>query len=83
MGYIKPKATVLEEAIGKTKSEDSHSPRLLTVAEACSILRISRQLLYQLIRGNELKSLKVRKRRLFREPDLHTFIEQHLIEAET
>lgn len=76
MATIQPQAAVLREAL-----ERKHRPRekatLLTVGETLAMLRISRHLLYGYIQRNELPSVKLGKRRLFREADLSAFIERH------
>jgi excisionase family DNA binding protein len=81
MGYLKPQAAVLREALERRESKAPAAKALLTVDEATAMLRISKWTLYRFIQRNELKSVKFGKRRLFREPDLLAFIEQH--QAET
>jgi len=39
-------------------------PALLTVAEACDSLRVSKWTLYQLIRSRQLETVRIRRRRL-------------------
>jgi excisionase family DNA binding protein len=50
-----------------TAEADGHntgSPQLLTVAEACAELRISKWSLYQLIRSRQLVTIKIGSRRV-------------------
>lgn len=49
-------------------------PKLLTVSEAAAELRVSRWMIYQLIRSQELKSLTIATRRLIAADDLESFI---------
>lgn len=49
---------------------------LLTVEEAAKKLRVSRWMIYQLLRSNELKSLTIASRRLITSDDLIEFIKQ-------
>lgn len=49
---------------------------LLTVAEACTELRISRWTLYQLIRSGQLVSIKLRSRRVIPRSAIHDLVEQ-------
>ena len=48
---------------------------LLTVNEAAGYLRISRPMLYRVLRGKRLRRLKIRGRTLFDKKDLDRFIE--------
>jgi excisionase family DNA binding protein len=82
MGHLKPRATVLREALEKKRqAEVPIAKALLTVDEAVAMLRISKWTLYKYIQRNELPSIKFGKRRFFREPDLLAFIERHQAEA--
>lgn len=81
MGYLKPRATALQQALEEPDLPATHTKALLTVGEAISVLRISKWTLYGYIQRNELPSVKLGKRRLFRESDLLAFIEQHKVEA--
>jgi len=49
-------------------------PTLYTVTEAAEQLRVSRWMIYQLIRSNELKTLTIASRRLVAADDLMDFI---------
>lgn len=47
------------------KTNDTKTrPAVLTVAEACESLRVSRWTLYQLIRSRQLETIRIRRRRL-------------------
>ncbi|MEV6241021.1 helix-turn-helix domain-containing protein [Lentzea sp. NPDC051838] len=49
----------------RTIDRETLSPALLTVLEACQVLRISRWTLYGLIRSRELETIKIgRSRRI-------------------
>lgn len=52
-------------------------PTLYTVEEAAKQLRVSRWMIYRLLRSNELKSLTIASRRLIAADDLSDFIKQH------
>jgi excisionase family DNA binding protein len=49
--------------------------KLHTVKEACETLKVSRAKLYLLIKGEELKSVKIGKKTLFKESELQRFID--------
>lgn len=57
--------------------EQISSPTLFTVEEAAEQLRVSRWMIYRLMRSNELKSLTIASRRLIASDDLLDFIKQH------
>lgn len=48
--------------------------RLLTITEACDVLRISRWHIYQLINSRRLKTIRIDRRRLVATDDLDAFI---------
>lgn len=50
------------------------STKLLTVAEAAGYLRISKWMLYNLIRSRRLRSIKIGDRRLIPVAALHDFL---------
>lgn len=52
-------------------------PTLYTVDEAAEELRVSKWMIYRLLRSNELKSLTIASRRLITSDDLMDFIKQH------
>jgi excisionase family DNA binding protein len=54
---------------------------LLTVAEACGQLRISRWSLYRLIQARRLESIQIGRRRLVPEPAIQRLIEELRAEA--
>jgi excisionase family DNA binding protein len=51
-------------------------PTLYTVDEAAGVLRVSKWMIYRLMRSNELKSLTIASRRLIASDDLLDFIKQ-------
>lgn len=59
-----------------TDIETNHTSqqRLLTVTEACDVLRISRWHIYQLINSRRLKTVRIDRRRLVAPDDLDAFI---------
>jgi excisionase family DNA binding protein len=54
---------------------------LLTVAEACAELRISKWTLYQFIRTRQLASIKLGRRRVIPRTAITTLLEKLTIEA--
>jgi len=73
---IKPRATVLRDAVERS-GEAKHFPSaMLTVAEACQHLRISKWTLYRLIQGGKLPTIKIGSRRLISTRSIHQFIER-------
>lgn len=61
---IKPRASVLREAVERSNDVERQPCVMLTVAEACEHLRISKWMLYRLIRDGELPTVKIGSRRL-------------------
>ena len=57
--------------------EHASSSTLFTIEEAAKQLRVSKWMIYRLLRSNELKSLKFGKRRLIDSDDLIVVIEQN------
>lgn len=55
-------------------SNHTSQQRLLTVTEACDVLRISRWHIYQLINSRRLKTVRIDRRRLIAPDDLDAFI---------
>jgi excisionase family DNA binding protein len=49
---------------GATVDRRADDPALLTVPEACRYLRVSRWMLYRLIQTNDLRTIKIGRRRL-------------------
>jgi excisionase family DNA binding protein len=82
MEDIRPRSAVLRQALEKTESQKQPQPAMLTVAEACAYLRISKWSLYQLIRQDKLKSVKIGRRRLVPLSSIEHFIKQLQAEAE-
>jgi len=65
-------------------ANEQNYPKLLTIPEATSQLRISRWTIYQLIRSGELKTITIASRRFVATDDLASFISQRKeIENET
>lgn len=54
---------------------------LLTVAEACAELRVSKWTLYQYIHSRQLASIKLRSRRLIPRSAIRALVEKLTIEA--
>ncbi|SBW24542.1 hypothetical protein FDG2_4203 [Candidatus Protofrankia californiensis] len=54
---------------------------LLTVAEACAELRVSKWTLYQYIHSRQLASVKLRSRRLIPRSAIRALVEKLTIEA--
>lgn len=57
-----------------TKMEEKPLLKLLTVSEAAQELRVSRWMIYELIRTKQLKTLTIATRRLIATDDLESFI---------
>jgi excisionase family DNA binding protein len=58
-------------------------PALLTVAEACDSLRVSKWTLYQLIRSRQLETVRIRRRRLIPLTAIHDLVKRLSDEAIT
>jgi excisionase family DNA binding protein len=71
-----PRASVLREAMERSKKPDQPMAEILTVAEACSYLRISKWVLYRMIHTKQLRSVKIGRRRLIPMRSIREFIEQ-------
>ena len=52
-------------------------PEILTVKEACQILKISKTTLYRIVREKELKAIKVRKSIRIKKEDLISYIDNY------
>jgi excisionase family DNA binding protein len=59
----------------RTNDNDA-TPILLTVTEACVVLRVSRWSLYQLIRSRKLTTVQIGRRRLIPRDSLQALIER-------
>jgi excisionase family DNA binding protein len=66
-----------ERFLNMNNSEQASSLTLFTVEEAAKQLRVSRWMIYRLMRSNQLKSLTIASRRLIASDDLMDFIKQH------
>jgi excisionase family DNA binding protein len=75
MGSIAPKSNALKQALACKKKEVG-KPVLLTIAETCDCLRISRTSMYRLINERKLASVSILKRRLIPLDAVETFIAQ-------
>jgi excisionase family DNA binding protein len=62
----------------KSTDQDDLVGPLLSVAEACKALNVSRQLIYRLIADGQLPVVKIGDRTLFRPRDVAMFVEQNL-----
>lgn len=58
------------------KLQPQSSPTLITIPEAANQLRISKWMIYQLIRSNELKTMTIGRRRFTTTDDLNDFINE-------
>ena len=76
---LQPRSKVLREALDKAR-ENEPAQAMLTVAEACAHLRISKWTLYRQIQNGKLKSVKIGSRRLIPMRSIVKFIDQ--LEAE-
>lgn len=81
MGDIMPRATALRQALEGSKQAEPSAADMLTVAESCTYLRISKWTLYRLIQGKQLKSVKIGRRRLVPMRAILEFVKN--LEAET
>jgi excisionase family DNA binding protein len=75
MEELQPRSKVLREALDKGK-ENEPAQAMLTVAEACAHLRISKWTLYRLMQSGKLTSVKIGSRRLIPVGAITKFIEQ-------
>jgi len=57
--------------------EQTNNTALFTVDEAAERLRVSRWMIYRMMRSNELKSVTIASRRLVASDDLIEFINKH------
>lgn len=81
MNTVAPRARMLRQVLGKTNIEEQRSLALLTIGEACEILRTSKWTIYRLLHEGRLKSVKLGSRRLIPAASLSHLVEQ-LSEAE-
>jgi excisionase family DNA binding protein len=54
---------------------------LLTVAQCCDVLQVSRQTLYRLINSGELEPVRVGRHPRFIQADIRDFVERHREES--
>ncbi len=73
---LKPRSNVLREALERGKHDDKPLASMLSVAEACKCLGISKWSLYKLIRSGELSSVKIGSRRLIAVRAIHKLIDK-------
>lgn len=76
MEHVMPRAAAFREAIDGAKTAELHKSHMLSVAEACQYLRVSKWTLYRLIQGKQLKTIKIGSRRLIPMQSLQDFIHQ-------
>lgn len=62
--------------LATSQPESGATPLLLTVSEACIVLRVSRWSLYQLIRSGRLRTITIGSRRLVPMSAVQALIDQ-------
>lgn len=62
-------------ALAAPASDRDRSPVVLTIAEACATLRISKWSLYQLIRSGRLTTIKIGSRRVVPVAAIHRLVD--------
>jgi excisionase family DNA binding protein len=72
---LRPRSNVLREALARAK-EGEPAQAMLTVAEACKHLRISKTKLYELIQTRKVVGVKIGKRRLITMRSIAKYIDQ-------
>lgn len=80
---IMPRAVSLQQAMKGSDKAKSTATIMLSVAEACAYLRISKWTLYRQIQCKQLKSVKIGSRRLIPMHSFLRFIEYLETEAGT
>jgi excisionase family DNA binding protein len=73
---MKPRSAVLREALEKARHDGKQLTTLLSVPEACKQLSISRWTLYKEKREGNLKTVKIRGRRLVSLKAIERYIEK-------
>ena len=63
-------------ASGRNGSASPAPPVVLTVAEACTVLRISKWTLYELIRSRKLQTVKIGARRVIPMSAVHALLDR-------
>ncbi len=81
MEELQPRSHALRNSLGKPKERES-SDRMLTVADACDRLQVSKWTLYRLIGTGKLASVKIGRRRLISQRAMDRFMSQLDEEAE-
>lgn len=76
MSTSRPRAFWRRTSLAADPADDSVTPILLTVTEACVVLRVSRWSLYQLIRSRKLATVQIGRRRLIPRVALQALIER-------
>lgn len=64
------------------KTETTNASELMTVEEVCTKLSLGKQTVYNLIRKNEIKSLKIGKKVYVKKSDLNNYINSKYQENE-
>jgi excisionase family DNA binding protein len=59
-----------------SRDSDAVAPVVLTVPEACAVLRISRWTLYELIRSRQLETVKIGSRRVVPMSAVHALLDR-------
>ena len=78
---MKDRIVQLAEKIDFLSKTPAHqlSKKYLSEAEACRILKCSRQMLTRMRDNNELPFYRIRRRILYQASDLHDYLEKHYI----
>jgi excisionase family DNA binding protein len=76
MGNLTPRSETLRAALEQPKDDSAQVPILFTIAEASTYLRISKNTVYGLLRTNELKAVRIGRRRLIQASELQRFVTQ-------
>lgn len=79
---LMPKSAALRDALERAKGREPTVTSMLTVAEACEQLRISRWKLNRLRQEKKIKSIKIGSRRLFPASAIAEYVQEQL-EAES
>jgi excisionase family DNA binding protein len=75
---VMPRSLALRQSIGKTNIEQQNSFHLVTIAETCEILRVSKWSVYALLRKRKLESIEIGRRRLIPAASIKRLVEQQL-----
>jgi len=74
--YTRPKPASGSPKRESRADREPIAPSLLTVPEACAVLRVSKWTLYQLIRTRQLETIKIGSRRCVPISAVHALIER-------